>query len=235
MDILSLAQGQAEKIVSDVGFVCPRSGEPATFEAIGRASEVDTAIVKREIQRYMTKHLMQDRRLAQYFPVAIMRLVYGRFQTRKVDQDDEQRMILEWLRGDLRGRSGLASMGISGHIGRHNARAMLRSLSHWHRSVRARAVLLWIDLGAVGATGGRHRYTLAAALDVFEVLRPSIDGIDAIGGMFCVVAVRPSFLDESDHRYSIHAYLSLKMRLRSDVRPDGRDDPLAPLVELRAS
>lgn len=235
LDIADLAQKQAERIVAENGFSWPRPGQPASFEAIGRASDVDAAIVKRDLQRYMTKHLMQDRRLAQDFRVAIMRLVYGRFQARKVGEDDEQRLIIDWLRGTLHGRSGLASMGIAGPIGRHNARAILRSLSHWHRSVRGRGILLWFDLGDLGARGGPYRYTPAAALDVFEVLRQLIDGIDTLGGMLCVVSVRPGFMDESDHRYSIHAYLALKMRLWPDVRPERRDNPLAPLVELRAN
>jgi hypothetical protein len=33
-------------------------------------------------------------------------------------------------------------------------------------------------------------------------------------------------------RRSLDAYLALKMRIWSEVRPEGRDNPLAPLVVL---
>jgi len=35
-----------------------------------------------------------------------------------------------------------------------------------------------------------------------------------------------------DPKRSLNAYFALKMRIWSDVRPEGRDNPLAPLVVL---
>lgn len=233
VDISELAQAYAEAMVRALSWQWPQAVQRTSFEEIGRVNQIDPALVKLEVQKYLTRDLMSDRRLAQDFRVAAMRLVYSRFQTSGSREVDEERILRDWLGGTLEGRSGLASLGIAGRIGRHNARAILRSLVHWHRRVRGCGLLLWLDLAGLDASGGRRRYSPVAALDLFEVLRQLIDGIDTLDGLLCVVAARPSFLDESDHRYSLHAYLALKMRLWSDVRPRGRDNPLAPLVELR--
>ena len=44
--------------------------------------------------------------------------------------------------------------------------------------------------------------------------------------------VRKYLLIGDDPKRSLDAYLALKMRIWADVRPEGRDNPLAPLVRL---
>ncbi len=234
-DLGDLARRAAQRIVAELGYRWPEHGAPTSFEDLGRSNGIDASLIKREVQKALTRSIMNNRQLAQDFRAAIMRLIYTSFETREQDRRDEQELLLGWMRGTLRGRTGLGTLGIAGPIGRHNARAMMRSLLHWQHEFLGRGTVLWIDLGALGVQGSGLRYTPSAALDMFEVLRQMIDGIDSFPGLLCFVVAPPSFLDESDHKYSIHAYLALKARLWSDVRPKGRDNPLAPLVKLVAS
>ena len=68
-------------------------------------------------------------------------------------------------------------------------------------------------------------------MDAFEVLRQIIDDIEHFGGLLMVVLADQSLIGDETKR-SLDAYLALKMRVWSDVRPEGRGNPLAPLVIL---
>ena len=47
-----------------------------------------------------------------------------------------------------------------------------------------------------------------------------------------LVVLADELLIGDDPKRSLDAYLALKMRIWADVRPEGRDNPLAPLVRL---
>ncbi|MBV8091404.1 MAG: hypothetical protein JO139_17880 [Alphaproteobacteria bacterium] len=47
-----------------------------------------------------------------------------------------------------------------------------------------------------------------------------------------LVVLADQALIGDDPRRSLDAYLALKMRIWSDVHPEGRDNPLAPLIVL---
>ena len=68
-------------------------------------------------------------------------------------------------------------------------------------------------------------------MDAFEVLRQIIDDSEHFSGLLLVVLADQSLIG-GDVRRSLDAYLALKMRIWSEVRPEGRDNPLAPLVVL---
>ena len=75
------------------------------------------------------------------------------------------------------------------------------------------------------------RYSPAAVLDAFEVLRQVVDDSEHFAGLLLVVLADRTLIAD-DTKRSLDAYLALKMRIWSDVRPEGRDNPLAPLVVL---
>jgi len=234
LDLYGAARSVARRLVTDLGHRWPEPAAAVSFDELEQHNDVDLLLIKREIQKRLTKEIMKNRRMAQDFRVAITRLIYSFFDTRKEDRSEESEILLEWMRGTLKGRAGLGALGIAGQIGRHNARAMMRSLLHWWRRIFGGGLLLWIDLSGLWMHGAPVRYTPTSALDLFEVLRQLIDDIESFEGLFCVISVPPRFLDEFDLKYSIHTYLALKARLCSDVRPKDRDNPLAPLVTLRA-
>jgi hypothetical protein len=63
------------------------------------------------------------------------------------------------------------------------------------------------------------------------VLRQLIDDGEHFAGLLLVVLADESLIGE-DPKRSLDAYLALKMRIWADVRPEGRENPLAPLVRL---
>jgi len=234
LDLDGAARSTAQRLVTELGHRWPESAAAVSFDELGRHNEVDPLFIKREVQKHLSEGIMNNRRMAQDFRVAITRLIYSFFDKSREGRNEERDILLAWIRGTLKGRAGLGALGIAGQIGRHNARAMMRSLLHWRRQSVGGGLLLWIDLSGLWMQEASVRYTPAAALDFFEVLRQLIDDIESFDGLFCVVSAPPRFLDETDVKYSIHTYLALKARLWSDVRPKDRDNPLAPLVELQA-
>jgi hypothetical protein len=88
------------------------------------------------------------------------------------------------------------------------------------------------QLGKTGAaTGDGLRYGPAAVMDGFEVLRQLIDDAEHFAGLLLVV-IADETLIEVESKRSLDAYVALKMRIWDDVRPEGCDNPLAPLVRL---
>ena len=112
---------------------------------------------------------------------------------------------------------------------------MLRSLCRWFRLCSRQGLCVALDIRQLGrsgaAAGDNVRYSPAAVLDAFEVLRQIIDDSENLAGLMLVVLADQTLIGD-DPRRSLDAYLALKMRIWSDVRPEGRDNPLAPLVVL---
>ena len=77
------------------------------------------------------------------------------------------------------------------------------------------------------------RYTPAAVMDLYEVLREIIDDIEHLPGLF-VLGVADQSLLAGDRRRTLDTYKALEMRIWPDVRPGDRQNPLAPLVAVRA-
>ena len=75
------------------------------------------------------------------------------------------------------------------------------------------------------------RYSAAAVIDAFEVLRQLIDDAEAFEGLL-VIVLADDALTSDDLKRSLNAYAALKMRVSDDVRATGRDNPLAALVRL---
>jgi hypothetical protein len=63
------------------------------------------------------------------------------------------------------------------------------------------------------------------------VLRQLIDDAEHFSGLLMVVLADEALIGEDEKR-ALRAYQALNMRIGNDVRPEGRDNPLAPLVHL---
>lgn len=91
------------------------------------------------------------------------------------------------------------------------------------------------QLARIGAAAGEGiRYGPAAVLDGFEVLRQLIDDAGHFAGLLLIVLADEALIGD-DPKRSLGAYQALKMRVWDDVRAEGRDNPLAPLVRLAAA
>jgi hypothetical protein len=121
-------------------------------------------------------------------------------------------------------------------VGRHSARLMLQSLTHWLRLNGVPGLVLTVDIGRClenvrKADRGQGWYYSAGTLtEVYEVLRQLIDGSASLHGTMIVVSAPSAFL--SDEKRGVDRYQALKMRIFDDVRSRGRQNILAPLVRL---
>jgi hypothetical protein len=70
-------------------------------------------------------------------------------------------------------------------------------------------------------------------MDCYEVLRQLIDDAERFPGLF-VAALADDALLDGDARRALGQYTALQMRVWDDVRPQGGDNPLAPLVRIAA-
>ena len=112
---------------------------------------------------------------------------------------------------------------------------MLISLCHFLRKAGARGLLLTLDLRPalqVGTSGeGGVRYSHAAVMDLYEVLREIVDDIEHLPGLF-LLCLADQALVAGDPRRTLDTYKALEMRIWPDVRPGDRQNPLAPLVTV---
>jgi P-loop Domain of unknown function (DUF2791) len=234
LDWDAMAQHFVEALFERQGYEWPRPGEPVPLDEVAERNSVDVTLMRRDFRRWLTAEVMRDAEMTQDFRVAITRLCL-----RRLEPEDSQpgitTPVLEWLRGELRRIGALKEASITAKITRHNGRAMLRSLCRWLQLCGWRGLCVTLDIRQLSKTGSAAgdglRYSPAAVMDGFEVLRQLIDDEEHFTGLMLAVLADESLVGE-DRRRSLDAYLALKMRIWDDVRPEDRDNPLAPLVKL---
>jgi hypothetical protein len=236
VDWARTTQDFVEALLRRQGLKWPNPGEPAGLDAVAEANSIDVAILRRDLRRWLTTELMRDTRMAQDFRVALTQLCLQCFEPPSAGDEGDLATLLDWLRGEARTIGPLRRLQISSRIGRHNARALLRSLCRWLRLCGHAGLGVCIDIRELARPGSgraadRVRYSPAAVMDAYEVLRQLVDDADRMEGLQLIVLADETFLD-GDPRRSIEAYVALKMRIYDDVRARGRDNPLAPLVRL---
>ena len=233
LDWQAMAQGFVEALVTKNGYQWPRPGG-AAIEAIAAYNKIDKWLFRRDLNAWLTEEIMQDRWMTEDFRIAMAQLCLTRLAPDDADAGATA-PVLQWLRGELRAIGALRQTYITGKITRHNGRSMLRSLCRWLRLCGRKGICLTLDIrhalraGAAPAEG--VRYSAAAVMDAFEVLRQLIDDAEAFQGLLAVVLAEQS-LTGDDPKRSLNAYDALKLRVWDDVRATGRDNPLAALVRL---
>lgn len=234
LDWEAMAQRFAESLFTENLYHWPRPGQAVPIDELAKHNGVDLSLARLNLDRWLTDKLMRDTEMAQDFRLAMMRLGLRRLEPEDARSDDAV-PVLQWLLGRLRHVGRLKGTAISGKITRHNARAMLRSLCRWVRLCGRRGVCVVLDIRQLAKSGvaaaGGAKYSSAAVMDAFEVLRQIIDDAEHFAGFFLVVMGDEALIGD-DRRRSLNAYQALKMRVWNDVRPEGRDNPLAPLVRL---
>jgi len=214
-------------------------GGVLTVASIAETNEVDQNIVRREMQKRLTKSVIKNYTLAKDFRVAMTHLCLAQLDDDALAQQSCT-SILDWLRGDLRLISAVKPMQIYQRIGRHNARAMLASTARWIRQTGGAGLVVNLDLCGLAATHRRDvpedqiYYTPAALWDAYEVLRQFIDATDEMEGLLVVVSVPDSLLDEFSIR-SLQRYRALRNRIWDDVRDRRHVNPYAPMVRITSA
>jgi hypothetical protein len=225
-----MVQHYLEALFARHEYPWPQPGMRMSLPALAAAFGVAPGLLARERDRWLSRDIWENRALAQDVRAALLRLCLA-----QLDPDDPAlaEPVLAWLRGEKVAANLLRGAEISGRITRTNARAVLVSLCHWLRQSGADGLLLTIDLRALQRTGaaasGTLRYSPAAVMDTYEVLREIIDDAGHLPGLF-VVALADEAIVAGDPRRALAQYAALQMRLWPDVRPGDRQNPLAPLV-----
>jgi hypothetical protein len=234
LDWNALAQDFVESLFRSKGYEWPRPGEATPIQDVAECNRLDVTLLRRDFRQWLTAEVMRDTEMAQDFRIAMAQLCLRRLEPED-PQLDNTAPLLQWLRGELRRIGALKQTFITARITRYNGRVMLRSLCRWLRLCGRLSLCASIDIRQLGRTGAAAgdgiRYSPAAVLDAFEVLRQLIDDSEHCAGFLLVVLADQALIGD-DPKRSLDAYLALKMRIWSDVRPQGRDNPLAPLVVL---
>lgn len=216
----------------EAGYRAP--AEAAGIEALAAANGVAPHLLRRQFNQWLTRTVWRDAALAQDFRNAMITLL-----TAQLTGEDEALgdAVVEWLQGTLRTTSQVRRANIGARIGRHNARAMLMSLCHWVRACGGKGILLLLDIRRLHREPREIvdglRYSPAAVMDCYEVLRQVIDDAEHFSGLFLVALADDELLNDNPRR-SLMQYTALQMRVADDVHPHERDNPLAPLVRLAA-
>lgn len=228
-----LAQRWVEATFEAEGYDWPVPGEAVPLRELADANDLDERLLTRQVQRWVTEKIVRDTGMAQDFRYAMTHLCMRRMEP---GHGGAGAPVLEWLRGELRAIGLVRQVPISSKITRHNGRAMLRSLCRWLTLCSEPGILAALDVRQLGRTGAAAldgiRYSAAAVLDAFEVLRQLIDDVESLHGLLVVVLADQSFVQQDDPKRSVAAYLALKERIWADVHARGHENPLAPLLQL---
>ncbi len=229
-----LLQTRLEMLVAGAGYRWPEPGQALPLPALAEANGVAAHLLRRDLTQALSREIWQDSHLTQDFRNAMIALL----ELRLTGEDAAlAEAVMRWLRGGLRNIGQLRAAQIGRRIGRQNARAVLMSLCRWVRSCEGVGVALLLDIRQLhrdrrAITEGLV-YTPAAVMDCYEVLRQVIDDAEHFPGLFVVALADGAFVGD-DPRRSLGQYIALQMRIWDDVRPQGSDNPLAPLVRIAA-
>jgi hypothetical protein len=227
----NLLQRYLEELFSVHAYQWPRPGVMMSLADLATAFAVAPNLLSRHLDQWLTADLWDDRRLAQDFRAAMLWLCLSRLEP---DGEDRAEPVMQWLRGEKVAPTLLRMADISVRISRTNARPMLVSLCHFLRKTGAAGLLVVLDARQLARTTpveGTLRYSPAAVMDSYEVLREIIDDAELLPGLFIVV-LADAALATGDPRRALGQYAALQMRVWPDVRPGDRQNPVAPLVWL---
>jgi hypothetical protein len=229
-----LLQTRLEALVAAAGYRWPTPGHTLPLAALAEANGVAAHLLQRDLTQALSREIWQDPLLTQDFRNVMIALLRARLTGEDAVLAEA---AMDWLHGSLRGIAQLREAQVGHRIGRQNARATLMSLCQWVRSCGDGGMLLLLDIRRL------HRdrrmvseglsYTPAAVMDCYEVLRQLIDDVAHLPGLFVAALADPAFLSD-DPRRSLGQYTALQMRVWDDVRPQGGDNMLAPLVRIVA-
>lgn len=212
-------------------FSVPDDGS-LSLERLASANDYDANELRRDLNRTLQEEILGDYELAQEFRIALLRLCQAEFDTSDAARTERDFVHL-WLRGELRLISSLKQAGIFQKIARHNARAMLASLTCWLVKTGRPGLVLDLDIRRCALTKRPDDellfYSKAAVIDVYELLRQLIDATDELSSCFVLVTISPETLTDRRRGIEQH-YDALKYRIWDEVRDRVRTNPLAALV-----
>ena len=206
---------------------------PAGFNLAATALENDADEAElRAVLKTFLRALYDDYSMSQEFRLAMLQLCRAQI----AGLDNSAIPVVFWLKGELARIAELKGAKIFQKIGRHNARLMLESLTHWLRRNGQPGLVLTLDIARCLENPKRNErkdgfyYSPGALTEVYETLRQLIDCSAELIGTFVAVFAPPALL--SDEKRGVDRYQALKMRIFDDARNRGMQNVLAPLIRL---
>ncbi|MBM4433469.1 MAG: hypothetical protein FJ025_05655, partial [Chloroflexi bacterium] len=131
------------EIAVENGYKVPPTRSEFSLQALSTLNNVESIILKLDIRQWLTKRIYKDFKMSQEFRIAMMQLCLAELETQRPILCD---YLIEWLTGELRAISILKEAQIYQKVGRHNARHMFLSLTHWLKVVGLNGLILCLDI-----------------------------------------------------------------------------------------
>ncbi len=210
--------------------------------SIAQANSLSAEFVMQELRPRLQKEVLENRRLAKDFRVAMTCLCLAE----NISSSDsyEGMPLINWLRGvNLKISSvrhySVRHYSIYNKITRTNARYFFESLLHWIKYVGLSGLVLLMDTSRVtllrNPRDGLRFYNRSVAMDHYELLREFIDGTDRLESCLMVVLANTEFLDEESTGKGFGIYQALMHRIIDEVRDRNLVNPMSSLVRLTDS
>lgn len=208
----------------------------AALDELSRKANIGLGSLKTQVSSAIKQHISQDYNYSAEFRVALAHLALGRIVNEKVPMSPFSQLVQEWLRGSLQSIVPLKEALIFRKVQRSSARHMLYSTLRFLRKCGYKYVVIVLDIARYlesvkfSDRKSGFYYSPAATLDLYEMMRQSIDDVHQVDGTMMIVTVPFGFV--SDQRRGLERYQALKMRLWSDVRLRNVQNPMAPMIRL---
>ena len=231
----TLVDGFLRRELAQIGLTVG-TGDSIDVHTLADSNDTEVSLVLGAIRKMLASRLVGSYGLSHQFRMAMVQLCLA--QTEADDlQCERAEHVKSWLSGELARVGVLRDAFIFRKVNRHSARTMLSSTAAFIRMAARPGILIVCDISryavAKATDDGFNRYSTAAALDMYEVLRQFVDGTDDVTGALIVFITCPEFL--SDEQRGLRAYNALYLRLTDDVRDRRRPNPLAPMVRIGGS
>jgi bacteriophage exclusion system BrxC/D-like protein len=228
-------------VLIEQGLTLPSERFDFTLQNLATLNQRDVRFLQQELLALPEKRLLQDYRMNQEFRLAMIRLCQAQFGGDGISPVPSE-VIKEWLYGRLRRLVELKPALIFQKVARDNARHLLSSLSYWLHLAGKSGLVLMLDISRCLVQRPRPKeqqddsryYTLAMALDTYEVLRQFIDATDELEFCFVVVIAPPAFL-HPDERRGVYSYDALRMRIWDEIYDKQRVNPFSTLLRLSST
>jgi hypothetical protein len=229
------------RLLIEQGLTLPSERFDFTLQNLAALNQRDVRLLQQELLALPEKRLLQDYRMNQEFRLAMVRLCQAQFGGDRMSPVPAE-VIKEWLYGRLRRLVELKPALIFQKVARDNARHLLSSLSYWLNLAGKSGLVLMLDISRCLVQRPRPKeqqddsryYTLAMALDTYEVLRQFIDATDELEFCFVVVIAPPAFL-HPDERRGVYSYDALRMRIWDEIYDKQRVNPFSTLLRLSST
>lgn len=226
------------RMLTENGFTLPTQRQRFTLRTLAELNKRDERLLRQEVHALPEKYLLHEYQMCHEFRMAMIRLCQAQLDPDGMTPVPAE-IIKDWLCGRLRRLSEIKPALIFQKVARDNARYLLSSLSYWLHLAGKSGLVIALDISRCLMARPKPKdqqdesryYSLAMALDTYEVLRQCIDATDDIEFCFMTVIAPPAFLHPDDRR-GVYSYDALRMRIWDEVRDRQRVNPFSTLIRL---